>query len=475
MNAYPKCTAILGVLLPFVLSFSAFQATAQQKPATALNRSATATQSYGKLPLGFVANQGEADAQARYFAHGNGYSLFLTDSAAVLRLTSGATDPGAESKDAAHLPMDSRRDSPKSDIVQLRLAGSFQRPTVEGTDRLPGTANFFIGNDPKKWHTGVPTYAKVKYTGVYPGIDLVYYGNQDRLEYDFAVAPGADPKTIKLQFGGARKLRLSRDGNLTVAVASSSIVFRRPEIYQLVDGKRDEVDGQFAFDANNSVGFKVGAYDHSKPLVIDPVLSYSTYLGGSNGDLPGDYITSMAVDENGNTYLAGVVYSSDFPATSGSYQTVNNGGDHITFITKLNAIGSALVYSTYIGNYGTKGAAIAVDGSANAYITGSTTDPNYPITDGAFQTTNAGGAAGTAFATKLNGSGTALSYSTFLGGSGGASNGTAIAVDASGDAYVAGVTSGYQFPVTAGAFQSINKGNQNEREIKMTVAMTPDS
>ena len=398
---------------------------------------------YGKLPISFTANQGQTDPSVRYSARGAGYSLFLTDSSAVLALKQSGK-------------------AGKSDTVGLQVVGGSERPVVVGTDQLPGKANFFPGKDPATWHTDVPTYAKVKYTSVYPGVDLIYYGNQSRLEFDFAVAPGADPKTIKLRFDGARKLRLMRNGDLTVAASGGSLVFHCPEIYQLIDGKRAAVDGKFTVEANNAIGFRIGAYDRSKPLVIDPVLAYSTYLGGSNGGDTGEVINGVAVDSSGNTYLTGYTAATNFPVTQGSYQ-IQNLDPTSAFVTKLNSAGSALVYSTFFGDsdYGLR---IAVDSSGDAYIVGHVFFGSIPVTDGAYQTTPPTGNGYNAFITKFNASGDGLVYSTYIGPIDGEYGNVQVgfAVDASGNAYLAGTTQDDTgFPTTAGAFQTKSSESAN--------------
>jgi hypothetical protein len=229
---------------------------------------------YGKLPLSFEANQGQTDSQVKFLSRGNGYSLFLTDKAAVLALTKAdpalANKPGPVGKAAAKPAAPA-----KTDVVRMELAGASLATKVEGTEPLPGTANYFIGNDPSKWHTNVPTFAKVKYAGVYPGVDLVYYGNQRQLEYDFIVQPKANPKGIKLHFAGAANLTLTPQGDLMVIAKNGKIAFHKPVIYQTKDGQRHPVEGAFTLLAKNEVGFQIGTYDQSQELIIDPTLAIS--------------------------------------------------------------------------------------------------------------------------------------------------------------------------------------------------------
>jgi uncharacterized protein (TIGR03437 family) len=420
---------------------------------------------YGKLPLSFEANAGQADKGVKFLARGSGYGLYLTGEEAVLALRKGCAGPAASSA----LRPDSRRGDAAckqdADVVRMRLAGSSSGAAPAGEEQLAGRANYFIGDDPARWRTGVPTYAKVRYRGVYPGVDLVYYGNQRQLEYDFVIAPGASPKPIRLQFAGAKGLRLGADGDLVVAAAGGAMTFHKPVIYQLVDGQRKPVEGNFALLAQRTVGFRLGSYDRAKPLVIDPVLEYSTYLGGSgSANTSGDSATAIAIDAAGNAYVAGGTFSTVFPVTQGALQTTYDAcgpSCEAAFVTKLNPSGTALVYSTYLGASGSGpypfayAYALAVDGSGDAYVAG-TASYGFPVTPGAFQPLPNGA---NAFVTKLNPTGSALVYSTYLGGGTsylGPDSARALAVDNAGNAYVAGVSNSLNFPVTAGAFQTAN-------------------
>src|SRR5439155_646519 len=321
-------------------------------------------------------------------------------------------------------------------------------PLVSGLEELPGRANYFIGNDPAQWRTNVPTYAKVHYREVYPGIDLVYYGNQRQLEYDFIVAPGADPQSIVLDFQGADRVEVNAKGELVLHTAVGSIRQQKPIIYQEIDGVRREIAGGYVLQGTNQVGFQVPAHDRSRPLVIDPVLAYSTYLGGSVEETGVD----IAVDADGNAYVTGNVSSFNFPTTAGAFQTTCAADPrfcHDVAVTKLNPTGSALVYSTYLGGSDLEsGTGIAVDATGSAYVTGQTWSTNFPTTAGAFQTTYGGNVDG--FVTKLDAAGSALVYSTYLGSSGGDTN-IGIAVDTAGNAYVSGSTDSTSFPTTGGA------------------------
>jgi hypothetical protein len=444
-------------------SFAAIPASPSQK--TSPEQTAQIEQSYGKLPLSFEANTGQADQRVKFLTLGSGYRLYLTGNEAVLALrrpVSGAILSGLQRK------LSPIQESISSDVFEMRLAGASRNAKPMGEEQLPGTASYFIGNDPAKWHTGVPTYAKVRYADIYPGIDLVYYGNQRQLEYDFVAASGADPQTIQLKFAGARKLRLSADGDLMVTAANGTLAFRKPLVYQIVDGHRQTVAGDFALLARRTVGFRLGSYDHTRALVIDPVLVYSTYLGGTGADTA----NAVTADAAGNAYVAGRTTPISFPTTSGAFQTAGNSAANApetAFVIKLNPAGTALVYSTYLGGSGGDSASgLAVDSSGNAYVTGSTSSTDFPVTQGAFQTTNKAKANGNsnAFVTKLNPTGTALVYSTYLGGSGSVDlygapfgdQGTGLAVDSSGNAYVTGETVSSDFPVTQGAFKTTSPG-----------------
>jgi hypothetical protein len=398
--------------------------------------------SYGRLPLSFEANRGQTDQQVKFVARGSGYTLFLThrgETVLALRKPAPQRDPpkpaafestpAAPNPDAAEPPA----------IVRMKLVGANAKPRPEAFDELPGEANYFIGNDPKKWRTIVPTYAKVRYHAVYPGVDLVYYGNQRQLEHDFIVAPGADPGLISLRLEGAKKVSLDLRGDLVLKTQNGEVRFQKPVVYQEVDGVRQELSGGYILKGKNRVGFEVAAYDVMKPLVIDPTLVYSTYIGGSGDDRG----VSIAVDSAGSAYVLGFTSSTDFPTTTGAFRTAN-AGSYDAFVTKLNAAGSGLVYSTYLGGSGDDvGAArhgIAVDSAGSAYITGFTKSTNFPTTTGAYQTTFGGGQSD-AFVTKLNAAGSGLAYSTYLGND----QGTGIAVDLAGSAYVIGVTGSTTF------------------------------
>jgi hypothetical protein len=421
-------------------------------------------QSYGKMPLSFEANQGQTDPKVKFLSRGSGYSLFLTASEAVLKLerASQMTKGPATRDQKSKSPQ-----PPVPQVLRMKLVGANPNPNVRGTDQQEGKSNYFIGNDPKKWRTNVPNYGKVKYEGVYPGVDLVYYGNQQQLEYDFVVAPGAAPAVIRLDLGtaGERRspLRIAANGDLVINSAGGEVRFQKPVVYQSkstenhqssVDN-RQLLDGHYLLRPHHRIGFEIASYDHSKPLIIDPVLSYSTLLGGTTLD----YGFGVAVDTQGNAYVTGFTFSSDFPTTRGALQTTCSGGCGLAsdaFVAKLNPSGSALIYSTYLGGNGIdSGYGIAIDSSGSAYIAGSTDSSDFPTTPGAFQTAFGGTTDG--FIAKLNPTGSVLVYSSFLGGTN-SDQEYGIAVDPSGNAYVTGFTKSVAFPTTPGAFQTTFDG-----------------
>ena len=412
---------------------------------------------YGKLPLSFEANHGQTDNRVDFLSRGGGYTLFLTPTEAVLALRK----PGASSRGRTrHAPprnaeAEQAPAAPPA-VVRMKLVGANATPEVVGLDKLPGRSNYFIGNNPKKWRTNVPHYAKVQYKDVYPGVDLVYYGNQRQLEYDLVVEPGADPAAITLSFEGVEKLRIDAQGDLLLDTRGGEVRQHKPLVYQEVDGVRREIAGAYLLNGHRRVRFQVGAYDADKPLIIDPVLSYSTYLGGSASDSG----LSIAVDASGNAYVSGHTESANFPTASSLRPAL--GGTSDAFVTKLNAAGSALDYSTYLGGSGREvGSGISVDASGNAYVTGRTASADFPTASsiqpafgGPSDTPSNGGfiVGGDAFVTKLNATGSALVYSTYLGGTL-SDYGYGIAVDASGNAYVTGRTASFDFP-TAGPIQA---------------------
>jgi hypothetical protein len=478
MNRKTYLSGVLGTSIFFALVLIGFLPiplvkAAKNGPADVLKTSKHLAEGYGNLPLAFEANTGQTSNQVKYLSRGQGYTLFLTRHAeAVLVLGAAAAQriPGTKAVPlvAAVKP---RSESVPASVFRMKLVNAKGTPQVEGLDELSGKTHYFIGNDPKTWRTNVPLVAKVKYREVYPGVDLVYYGNQRQLEYDFIVAPGADPHSVGLKFAGVEKLSLDAQGGLVLGAKGGEVRFEKPRIYQQIDGERREISGGYVLKNAHEVGFQVAAYDATKPLVIDPTLSYSTYLGGSSFD----YGLGIAVDAAGNAYVTGATCSTDFPTTPGAFQTALQGSCGV-FVTKLNPAGSApLVYSTYLGgSYGDEGLGIAVDMAGNAYVTGYAYSTAFPTTPGAFQTINRDAGLGyNAFVTKLNPTGSALIYSTYLGGSNFGSS-QDIAVDAAGNAYVTGWTEASDFPTTLGAFQPVNRGSSYHRENAFVTKLNAD-
>ena len=397
---------------------------------------AHASMQYGKLPLSFEPNLGQSSPEAKYLAHGDGYSLFLTSNEAVLVLGSSSK---SKTSSAA-----------RADVLRMQLVGANSSATFSAIDQLPGKANYFRGRNPSAWHTNVPTYRKVAEEGIYPGVDLVYYGTQRQLEYDFIVAPGADIAPIRLSIQGGKNLQIDNQGELVVSFQGGDVVLHKPVVYQQVGNEKQMVAANYGLDANHDVRFEIGNYDRSRALVIDPILAYSTYLGGSNID--GAYAIAVAPDDT--AFVTGGTFSTDFPTTH-QLQPNHGGPDDFyrdAFVTKFSADGSTILYSTYLGGKNEDdGYGIAVDDAGDAYVTGKTQSPDFPITIDAVNTLCGGdGKCGASFnsgnllvfngfLSKLNPAGTVLLYSTFIGNYENVI-GFAVAVDQNQIAYVTGST-----------------------------------
>jgi hypothetical protein len=334
---------------------------------------------FGKLALSFETNKGQTNPAVKFLSHGRGYDLFLTASEAVLSLQK----PPVPTPNELKPPTLGKSGAPDTNvregsILRLKMIGANTNAAVEGLDELPGKVNYFIGNDPEKWQRDVPTFRKVYYKDVYPGIDIVYYGNQQELEYDFIVAPGANPKIIKFQVEGSERIRLNETGDLLLTLKHGEVRLNKPFIYQnAADGKRREVKGTYVVKGTE-ISFKLNGFDARKPLVIDPVLTYSTFLGSTGDEAAFD----IAVDSQGSAYVTGRTNVSTFPTTAGAFKTTNQSGGVI--VTKLNPTGTALVYSTYLGGtaFSSLGTSIAVDASGNAHVTGFTTSLDFPVVNG---------------------------------------------------------------------------------------------
>lgn len=470
---------------------------------------------FGALPLAFEANQGQTDPQVKYMARGNGYTVFLTGNDTVFALQSS---PAASvgSKQGFHpTTHPTSKAANKTAAIRMHLIGGNAEPQVAAVNQLPGVTNYYRGSDPSKWQTGVKQYAGVSYQNVYPGVDMTFHGEQRQLEFDFVLAPGANPAPINLGFSGALKISADASGNLLLSSAAGNVVMHKPVAYQEKDGQRQIVKAAFVQESSNRVGFSLGAYDRSRQLVIDPALTYATYLGG----IAEDEAFAIALDSTGNAYVTGQTKSPSFDgkvagpnfdvfvtkvnsgatafvytdilaatgtgagdcsgnaiavdgaanayvagsATKGfptlaGYQTTYGGGTNDAFVLKVSAAGT-LLYSTYLGgSSGDNANGIALDGSGNAYVVGQTTSSDFPLGAAPIQSTNP---SGDGFVTKINSTGSSLLYSTYIGGTSGPSLATAIALDSSSNAYVAGITDASDFPMTSGVVQGTFGGTED--------------
>ncbi len=379
----------------------------------------------------FEANVGQAPTAIRFLVRGASYTLLVRGDGGMLYLLP------AESGDAGELAQ-----------VGVDLVDANPVPEVVGEEPLPGVTHYYRGANPREWFRNVPAYGRVRCRSVYPGIDLVYRSVDGSLEFEFYVAPGAEPGRIRLALRGVRDARVDSSGDLIMATASAGLRWRRPKAWQDVGGERWPVKVGFRLLQEGLVEFQLGPYSRAHALVIDPVIRYSTYLGGGRLDAA----FAAAVDTAGAAYVAGETWSAQFPA-SGTSMAARASRD--AFVAKLDPSGASLQYLVFLGGAGNESAkAIAVDGSANAYVAGVTTSADFPTTPGAWRRTHGGLEDG--FVVKLSSTGTIV-YSTYLG-AGGSDHATAIAVDASGAAYVAGHTSSLAFPVTPGAFQRDYRG-----------------
>lgn len=392
---------------------------------------------YTRIPLVFEENKGQIDSRVRFATHTRDFALHLTPSEAVFSLQK------------VGLPRES---------VRLGWGSSI---TPEGITPQPGRANYFSGTDSSRWRRGIRQFGQVRYPEIFPGIDLIFYGNHRKLEYDLVVAPGADPRSLRLHLDGARRLAVTPQGDLRVHLKTTYLDFTRPVGYQQIGGTRHPVKVSYRLQSRKDIQLDVAPYDPSYPLVIDPSVSM-TYLGGGDTDL----VSAVAVDSAGNTYVTGYTTSIDFPHPTGSaFKSTLNDGDADAFVIKLNPQATAILYATYLG--GTQadfGRAIAVDSSGNAYITGSTIG-EFPITSGAYRTTIT--ASPSVFIAKLDPTGGTLVYSTLLDAAGA---GAGIAVDTSGNAYVTGYTYTAGFTTSSGAFQRRLGGGTDAFVVKVNPA-----
>ncbi len=506
----PNRLLFLSLSLLLII-FSVGEATANVKSGEEDAAKAQIQETYGKLPLYFIRNDGQVDEKVKFYEKGSGHATYFTKEGVYITLGRGEKlddrskkleDKSKKSDDRSEkledtFPVIMKDEAPKqslpkipsplagegegggdkgdmtSQLIKLTFLNANPNPEIIAADQQEGKVNYFIGKDPEKWRTNIPTYRAVVYKEVYPGIDIKFYGNNRQMEYDIIVKPGADPSKVQLAYDGIEGLSVAENGDLEIILNSftpvhfpplvkggqggfegegdrNMIIQKKPIIYQEIDGKRIVVEGRFKI-LENHYTFELASYDKAHPLVIDPVLVYSTYLGGSSWD--GGY--GIAVDVSGNAYVMGRTYSTDFPVTPGAYDITPNGGWDV-FVAKLDGGGSSIVYATYLGGSTHDGGnSIAVDGSGNAYVTGETQSMDFPATPGTHDTTLNG--LDDVFVAKLDGSGSSLLYSTYLGG-GSDDDGQGIAVDVSGNAYVTGYTNSSNFPTTPEAYDTTQNG-----------------
>jgi hypothetical protein len=392
-----------------------------------------------RLPLRFEANQGQWDSSVRFRARAGGLNLSLTQSGAVAAFGNAQR-------------------------IEISLPGSNPRAAVEGLDRMAAHTDYFIGTR-QDWHTGIANYARVRYRGVYPGVDVIYHGNANLLEYDFVVDPGADPRAIRLEFRGAGSLRITPGGDLAVETAAGTVIQQRPAIYQEdpATAGRQVVAGRYVLLARNLVGVRLGRYDRKRKLVIDPIIVYSTYMGGSGTD----QINAVQLASTGLLYIAGQTTSTGFPTTDNAYSnSLIAQTDVFLAVIDTTATGNfALVYASYIGGAGVdipKG--LAVDTNGNMFVAGSTSSVNFPMAGNSFTTTAPVDSYTAAFVLELNpgiyGS-SSLEYSTYIGGTTGNDAANGLALDGLGNVYVIGTARSYDFPVTSSAFATTQYGSQD--------------
>ncbi|MBN1291748.1 MAG: SBBP repeat-containing protein, partial [Candidatus Latescibacteria bacterium] len=451
-------------------------------------------ESYGKIPLAFTVNQGQTDPQVRFTTQGNGCSMLFTPTGTIFYMSRETGDSVAKrnvqktAKTSGDLEPDNQSGREyESFAFKTVFVGAHSNPDMVGEDRLTWNNNYFIGKDTSKWQTDVPNYGKVRLVEVYDSIDLVYYGDKNRIKYDFVVKSGEDPSTIVLQYylgeNTGNALSINRAGELVVTTPFGDIIEDTPYCYQEINGRKVEVSIRYRIiDASlNIFGFETGNYDTNVDLVIDPALVYSTFLGGNDFDKG----TGIAVDSSGNAYVTGYTQSvenyslpnpfgglfSNFNINQGDgwggtfgegFGKQNSLGSKDIFVAKIKASGNGLAYATFIGGGGWDEAnGIALDSSGCVYITGYTESDDYPVTNGAFDTSlffSSYNVPGTdVFVTKLNAAGNSLAYSTYIGDSG-PDYAYAIAVDGSGNAYVTGYTESFQWylgtSVTNGAYDN---------------------
>ncbi len=470
--------AALGYFVSFSDSETkAKAAAAPEKSAVELSTKQQPKADLGNIPVYFEENQGQFDERVRFLARGtHGLDLFVTATDAVYVVHEPMQEGSRPSPADMRSPDQNTPKPPHmATAVYMRLEGAAANTTSRGSDALAHRTNYFKGTE-ENWRTNIPNYQGLRTDGVYPGIDMVWHGRENGgVQYDFIVAPNADPSQIEWKVDGAKQIELTDEGDLLIHTEYGDIRQQRPYTYQdSGSGVRSDVDSRFVIDGSDRVRFDVGEYDRSRPLTIDPSvnlsnLSFSTFLGGSSNDTG----LAVGVDGAGNVYVTGYTASPLFPTTPGTFDTSQNGSNDV-FVTKLNAAGTGLIYSTFLGGSSDDGGyGIAVDASGNVYMTGITINgaTDYPTTVGAYDTTHNG--SNDVFVTKLNASGTALIYSTFIGGRG-VDYGFGIAVDSSGSAYVTGSTfdDATDYPTTAGVYDTTHNGNYDVFVTKLNAGGT---
>lgn len=447
------CLYVLSIAASFVLTTPSRARIPSRANATALQlnshvesagQETRLLRAYRHASGGFEANLGQTDPRVRFVSRHGSYILFLTANQAVLELDERASSTATPST--------------KRSLLTMTWMNASLCSRIEGIGESRSKSSYLIGADRQRWLSDVPSYSKVQYQDFYRGVDLIYYEEKGELEYDLVLSPGAHAGDIALKIGATADVRLDSSGDLIMKVARQQVVLHRPVAYQPSLDGREPVRVGYILKSSNVIGFKLGAYDQSRPLIIDPRLIYSSYLGGSASD-DGAKVT---VDANGNAYLVGWSASIDFP-TVRPLQPANAGATNVViskFNVKLHGAAS-LVYSTYLGGSGrSAGRGIAVDALGQVFISGDTNAPNFPTTSGAYQTSckaHAGACSTDVFAAELNSSGNALLYSTYVGGSG-TEYGFAMAIDSQGHIFVGGNTDSPDFPVTKHAFQTTYRG-----------------
>lgn len=429
-----------------------------------------ALSAYGKLPLFFVENKGQADTSLQFYSYGG--QMYFSPEGIYTHFIQRDSTAHDRFRDRYHerdfISQDTTPIHEKHLVLKKRFLNANTHCEIEGEEELPGKINYFIGNDSTKWHTNLRTFKQIRYKNLYPGVDLVYHGNQGPTEYDLVINPDAHNSVssplsqIQFTIEGADKLELSPEGDLLVHTPMGILKEKSPVSYQMKNGIKQTLSSHFTLTSDNTFAFNVPQYDKTQSLVIDPLV-YSTFLGGSGNDFAQSNdvdrgFNSIAVDQNHNVFITGWTLSSDFPTTPGSWDQTYS-GNYDLFVTEVNSIGTGLLYSTYIGgsNGRDMGASLTIDSEGYVYVTGETGSSDFPTTDGALKTIY--NASQNAFVTKLNKSGSDLIYSTYLGGSG-YDFGKGITVDTDGNVYITGGTDG-GFPISLGAYDTTYNGGRD--------------